>query len=72
MEVVRVPDELLARAAKERGPRSTEARLLEDIRSQRALDRQIFAFRCGTLWHLGSTPDAAIERAMIEMAQDLE
>jgi len=72
MEVVPIPDDLLAQIAKELGSESTEARLLAEIHSQRALDRQIYAFRCGTLWYLGSTPDAATERTMIEMAQDLE
>ena len=52
MEVVPIPDDLLAQIAKELGSESTEARLLAEIRSQRALDRQIYAFRCGTLWHL--------------------
>jgi hypothetical protein len=44
-----VPDEELERLAKERGPSSVEARMVEELRKLRAKDRQIFAFRVGAL-----------------------
>ena len=72
IEVVRVPDELLMRAAAERGSRSTEAQILAELRSKRAQDRQTFAYRCGSTWLIGSTPDARTERAMIEIALELD
>jgi hypothetical protein len=70
-EVEQIPDELLMRAAKEMGSRSNEARILQEIRSGRSKDRQMFAFRCGSVWFIGSTPDARTKLDMIEMAQDL-
>ena len=71
-EVVQIPDNLLKRAAKKMGSRSKEARILEEIRLGRSQDRQMFAYRCGSVWFIGSTPDARTERAMIEMAQELD
>ena len=44
-----VPDEELERLAKERGPSSVEARMVEELRKLRAKDLQIFAFRVGAL-----------------------
>jgi hypothetical protein len=66
IEVMQIPDELLERAANEKGSRSTEAKVLAELRLERALDRQRFAFRCG-----GSAPDARTERAMIEIAEEV-
>ena len=48
IEVMQIPDELLMRAAEERGSRSTEAQILAELRSKRAQDRQTFAYRCGS------------------------
>ena len=72
IEVIQIPDELLERAASERGSRSTEAKILEELRLRRAQDRQMFAFRCGSVWFMGSTPDARTERAMIELAEEFD
>jgi hypothetical protein len=71
IEVIQISDELLERAANERGSRSTEAKVLAELRLERALDRQRFAFRCGSLWFVGSAPDARTERAMIEIAEEV-
>ena len=68
IEVIPIPDELLMRAASKKGPESTEAKVLAELRLERAQDRQRFAFRCGLLWFVGSAPDARTERAMIEVA----
>jgi hypothetical protein len=72
IDVIPIPDELLERAANERGSRSTEAKVLAELRLDRALDRQWFAFQCGSLWFVGSAPDARTERAMIEVAVEVE
>ena len=72
IEVIQIPDELLERAASERGSRSTEAKVLAKLRLDRALDRQRFAFQCGRLWFVGSAPDARTQRAMIEVAVEVE
>jgi len=72
IEVMQIPDELLMRAAEERGSRSTEAQILAELRSKRAQDRQTFAYRCGSTWFIGSTPDARTEQAMIEIALELD
>ena len=69
IEVIQIPDEDLVRAAKVRGSRSAEARILEEVRLKRAQDWQTFAFRCGSTWFIGSVPDAKTERAMIEIAE---
>ena len=70
IEVIQIPDELLMRAAKKQGSTSTEAKILEELRLERALDRQAFAFRCGRTWFVGSAPDATTERAMIEFVEE--
>jgi uncharacterized protein with PhoU and TrkA domain len=72
IEVMQVADEMLVRAAEERGSRSTEAKILQELRLKRAQDRQMFAFRCGSVWFMGSTPDARTERAMIELAEEFD
>ena len=72
IEVMQIPDELLMRAAEESGSRSTEARILAELRAKRAQDRQTFAYRCGSMWFIGSTPDARTEQAMIEVALALD
>jgi hypothetical protein len=70
IEVIQIPDELLERAANERGSRSTEAKILAALNSKRAQDWQTFAYRCGRVWFIGSAPDARTERAMIEIAEE--
>ncbi len=72
IEVMQIPDELLERAARQRGSRSTEAKVLAKLRLDRALDRQRFAFQCGSLWFVGAAPDARTQRAMIEVAVEVE
>ena len=37
-----------------------------------AQDRQTFAYRCGSMWFTGLTPDARTEQAMIEIALVLD
>jgi hypothetical protein len=67
-ELVRVPDEEVERLAKEQGPGSIAARVLANLRSERAKDRQVFAFRIGPYWISGPVPDARTEALMIEFA----
>jgi hypothetical protein len=63
-----VPDEDLERLAMELGPSSIAARIVEDLRELRAKDRQAFAFRIGTSWFTGPTPDAKTEQWLLELA----
>jgi hypothetical protein len=72
IEVVQVPDDVLARAATEKGPSSIEAQLLARLRYLRAKDRQVFAFRVGDYLIAGPVPDARTELAIIEIAEDDE
>ena len=72
IKVKQVADEDLVRAATVGGSRSAEAKILQEVRLKRAQDWQTFAFRCGSMWFIGSTPDAKTERAMIEMAEELD
>jgi hypothetical protein len=72
IEVVQVPDDVLTLAAAEKGPSSVEAQLLTRLRSLRAKDRQVFAFRVGDYMIVGPVPDARTELAMIEIAEDEE
>jgi hypothetical protein len=72
MDVILVGDELLTITAKKKGPRSIEAKVLSELRLERARDRQQFAFRCGGLWFVGAVPDARTERAMVEAAHAVE
>ena len=69
IEVVHVPDEVLALAAVENGPSSIEAQMMaEAVFPALALDRQVFAFRVGDYMIVGPVPDARTERAMIGFA----
>jgi len=70
-ELVLVPDHELERLAAERGPTSVEAGTLEDLRAERAKDKQVFAFRLGPYYVVGPIPDAATERTMTEAHQRL-
>ena len=69
IEVVQVPDNVLALLASEKGPNSPEAQVLDRLRSLRAKDRQVFAFRFGDYLIAGPVPDARTELAMIEIAE---
>ena len=70
IEVVQIPDEVLAAAAVMNGPSSVEAELLARLRFLRAKDRQVFVFRVGDYAIVGPVPDAQTELAMIEIAED--
>jgi hypothetical protein len=70
IEVVQVPDEVLALAAGKKGPSSAEARVFARLRFLRAKDRQVFVFRVGDYLIVGPVPDAMTELAMIEIAED--
>ena len=72
IEVVHVPDEVLALAAVENGPSSIEAQLMAELCFPRAQDRQVFAFRVGDYMIVGPVPDARTERAMVGFADDGE
>jgi hypothetical protein len=68
-EVIPVPDAELERLARAGGPLSVEARILEELREQRAKDRQVFAFRVGEYYFTGPTPDATTEIALVDLAE---
>ena len=61
LRLVRVPDDELARLARESGPRSVAARMIEDLRRRRAKDYQVYAFRAGSYYFTGPVPDALTE-----------
>ena len=71
-ELVQVPDEEVERLAREQGPDSVAARVLANLHSQRAKDRQVFAFRIGPFWITGPVPDARTEAKMIDIADEDE
>jgi hypothetical protein len=48
VRLVRVPDQKVERLAKKHRPRSVAAKVLAELRTQRAKDRQVFAFRYAT------------------------
>jgi hypothetical protein len=64
-----VSDERLERLVRLKGPSSVPARVLRQLQSARARDRQFFAFRVGNYWLAGPPPDAETEVAMIELAE---
>jgi hypothetical protein len=70
IEVVQIPDDVLALAATVNGPRSAEAQILARLQKLRAKDRQVFAFRFGNYLIAGPVPDARTELAMIEIAEE--
>jgi hypothetical protein len=70
--LIRVPDEEVERLAKKRGPRSVAAEVLNELRAQRAKDRQVFAFRYGPYWLTGPVPDAKTEADLIGWADEDE
>jgi hypothetical protein len=67
-EWVQVPDQEVERLAKEHGPESMAAKMLADLHSQRAKDRQVFAFRFGNFWITGPEPDAKTEAELVDLA----
>ena len=58
IEVVQVPDEVLALAAVENGPSNIEAQLMAELCFLRAQDQQVFAFRVGDYMTVGPVPAA--------------
>ena len=70
--LVQVPDDELERLAKEQGPRSIAARVLAELRAQRAKDRQAFAFRFGPYWITGPVPDARTEAQLLDFSDEDE
>ena len=70
IEVVQVPDNVLALLASEKGPNSAEAEVLARLRLLRAKDPQVFAFRFGDFLIAGPVPDTRTELAMIELAEE--
>jgi hypothetical protein len=70
IEVVQIPDEVLALAAVEQGPYCAEAQILARLHNLRAKDRQVFAFRVGDYLIAGPVRDAMTELAMIEIAEE--
>jgi hypothetical protein len=71
-ELVPVTDAELERLAQKGGPTSVEARIVEELREQRAKDRQVFAFKVGEYYFTGPTPDATTEIALLDLAEDDE
>ena len=69
-EVVLVSDQELERLVKEHGAASIEAMVLARLRSMRAKDRQVFAFRVGDYFMTGPPLDARSEALMIELAEE--
>ena len=56
-----MPDDELERLAGEHGPNSVEAIALENLRRERAQDKQAHAYRVGEFYIIGPPPDAATE-----------
>ena len=67
LRVVRISDEELVELAKDRGPRSIEARMVNDLRKRRAKDYQAYAFRVGDHYFTGPVQDARTEVAIIDL-----
>jgi hypothetical protein len=61
LEIVRVSDDELVKLAKVGGSRSTEARIVKQLRKRRAKDYQAYAFRVGNHYFIGCAPDARTE-----------
>ena len=67
LEIMCVSDSELARLAKEGGSRSTEARIVRQLRKRRAKDYQAYAFRVGGYYFIGAIPDALTELAILDL-----
>ena len=65
VRLVRVPDQKVERLAKKYGPRSVAAKVLTELRAQRAKDRQVFAFRYGPYWLTGLVDNVHIDPDLI-------
>jgi hypothetical protein len=70
IEIVCVPDTELERLAEQAGSLSVEAEIVEELRERRAKDRQVYAFRLGDYYFIGSIPDARTELALIDLAEE--
>src|SRR5262245_52348943 len=68
VRLIRVPDRKVARQAKKHGPRSVAAKVLAELRTQRARDRQVFAFRYGPYWLTGLVDNVHTDPDLIERA----
>jgi hypothetical protein len=66
----RISDAELERIAAIEGPDSMAARALEQLRTQRAKDKQVVAFRFANSYAVGPQPDAQsqLSLSMIELA----
>ena len=69
--MIRIPDAALELAADMFGIESAEAIILAKLRRQRAMDRQVYAFRVGEYWITGPVPDGRTEIAIIQVAEEL-
>jgi hypothetical protein len=58
-ELTLVPDEELERLSERNGPTSAEAQVLAQLRTQRAQDLQVYAFREDDQYVTGPLPDVA-------------
>jgi hypothetical protein len=58
-DLVLVPDEELEQLAAQNGPTCAEAQVLAQLRTQRAQDLQIYAFRVGDQYVTGLLPEVA-------------
>jgi hypothetical protein len=59
--MVPIPDDDLQRLAAERGPGSVEANALDELRRERAQDKQVSAYRLGDFIVVGPEPSAQEE-----------
>jgi hypothetical protein len=59
--MVPIPDDELERLSVERGPGSVEVNSLAELRSERAQDRQVSAYRLGQFIVIGPEPSAQDE-----------
>jgi hypothetical protein len=66
VRLVQVPDQKVERLARKHGPRSVAAKVLAELRKERAKDRQVFAFRYGPYWITGLVEDVHNNADLIE------
>ena len=59
--MVPIPDDELERLASDRGPGSVEANSLDELRRERAQDKQVSAYRLGDFIVIGPEPRAQEE-----------
>jgi hypothetical protein len=65
MEVTKVSDLDLERLADDRGPPSVEAKVVEQLRRQRARDHQVHVFQVGNYYFIGPVSNAQTELDII-------